>query len=360
MLLLGTLLYFLLLPFVVPLVLQNLKGSRPLVFLVAVGLFVISVLLVRLFTPAAKAHRIQENISRSWSTRFFCLGAFLLTLSLVLLALFHFRQVPDVYFWLYVLPALVAFGLNVVGIDLPRRSPRSPEPDEIEPEEPNKPEPEIVGDLMLMTYCWETRKGEQYRIDGFPIRRKVYEWTKRQPRVVEWEKWPLVYVSDAIEPELRDLARRLYSKGKTFGTYEEVDFVVQFIQGAIEYQHDPGHNNPFASDYPRYPIETLGDTAGDCEDVSILGAAMLVSMGYKAALLLMQNPCHAMLGVAAEGMAGTYCEVDGVRYYYCEMTTSGPVIGEESFPSARLERAIPIPLPAPKIVRPTEDVEGAV
>lgn len=72
-------------------------------------------------------------------------------------------------------------------------------------------------------------------------------------------------------------------------------------------------------EYPKYPVETLAEGKGDCEDYAILAAAILKVMGCEAALLFV--PGHAALGVAGvEGVTGVYAEKDGLRYYYCEMT----------------------------------------
>jgi hypothetical protein len=79
----------------------------------------------------------------------------------------------------------------------------------------------------------------------------------------------------------------------------------------------------------RYPIETLMEETGDCEDVSVLTAAILVRLGFQVALLL--YPKHVAVGVGgAENLKGHYIsEPDsGIRYFYAESTASGWHIGE--------------------------------
>ena len=50
------------------------------------------------------------------------------------------------------------------------------------------------------------------------------------------------------------------------------------------------------SEYPRYPIETLVDNEGDCEDTAILTASLLNLMGYDAVLL--DVPEHMAVGIS--------------------------------------------------------------
>lgn len=91
---------------------------------------------------------------------------------------------------------------------------------------------------------------------------------------------------------------------------------------------------PYASDeeayggeYPKYPVETLVDKEGDCEDFSILCAAILHRLGHRVALVLMdiaaQEGGHAALGVVPpepiEG-ARLWCDAFGRDVFYCEVT----------------------------------------
>jgi hypothetical protein len=62
-------------------------------------------------------------------------------------------------------------------------------------------------------------------------------------------------------------------------------------------------------EYPRYPIETLVDKGGDCEDTAILAASIIRGMGYGVVLLVFpktaDSPGHCAVGVAGEaGMPG--------------------------------------------------------
>jgi hypothetical protein len=78
---------------------------------------------------------------------------------------------------------------------------------------------------------------------------------------------------------------------------------------------------PF-NEYPRYPLETLFEQAGDCEDTSILLAALLTEMDYDVALLLFEDYDHIGLGVNMppeyEMRGNSWIHDDGRRYWYLD------------------------------------------
>jgi len=80
-------------------------------------------------------------------------------------------------------------------------------------------------------------------------------------------------------------------------------------------------------EYPRYPIETLVDNGGDCEDTAILAAALIDAMGY--GVVLLRFPTHMAVGVkGSDSLYGTYWTYQDQRYYYLETTGANWEIGE--------------------------------
>jgi hypothetical protein len=80
-------------------------------------------------------------------------------------------------------------------------------------------------------------------------------------------------------------------------------------------------------EYPKFPLETLADQGGDCEDSAILLASLLRELGYGTVLLQFQD--HMAVGIKGESsIRGSYFELDGSRYYYVETTSTGWDIGE--------------------------------
>lgn len=145
----------------------------------------------------------------------------------------------------------------------------------------------------------------------------------RRP-VGDWAHYAL-----ADMPELDQLALAFYQlhEGRDWSTLEQASNVLCFTQACITYRSD-AETTP-QDDWPRYPIETLVDGVGDCEDDVILAAAVLKRLGFEAALLY--YPGHCALGVAgAAGLPGDFV-IDrrtGVRYFYGETTATGWHLGE--------------------------------
>lgn len=81
-------------------------------------------------------------------------------------------------------------------------------------------------------------------------------------------------------------------------------------------------------EYFAYPIETIYYGMGDCEDTSILAAAVYKALGFDAGVVII--PGHAVAAVALDDyVPGTYShirfeilskEIDGRTYYGCETT----------------------------------------
>ena len=109
---------------------------------------------------------------------------------------------------------------------------------------------------------------------------------------------------------------------------EVVDLAVAFVH-AMNYTKD-NVTSPY-DQYKYYPLETLIERGGDCEDSTILLAAILRQMGYGCVLLGLfdAEPAHMALGVKGdESVRGTYYTYQGDRYYFVETTGDGWKIGE--------------------------------
>ena len=126
-----------------------------------------------------------------------------------------------------------------------------------------------------------------------------FEWTHGGPR--HWEillpltlyqeyhnrpRGPFVgnydykdYVLEPLDdPTLEDLAADLMPT-VDWNPEAYARCLLAFIQGAIAYVIDP---QPF--EYPLYPIETLVDGRGDCEDTVILYVSLLLAAGLDASI----------------------------------------------------------------------------
>jgi hypothetical protein len=123
------------------------------------------------------------------------------------------------------------------------------------------------------------------------------------------------------------IANALDSKASQMGynDYETVSFIMAFIQ-SLPYTKDSVTTG--LDEYPRYPVETLVDNGGDCEDTSILLAAIVEALNYDAVLLYMESISHMATGIwGSSGISGSYYTHDSRNYYYCETTGDGFAIG---------------------------------
>ena len=119
---------------------------------------------------------------------------------------------------------------------------------------------------------------------------------------------------------------------------EEVGLALSFVQ-SLPYAYDSATKG--TDEYLRYPIETLVDGCGDCEDKVALLAALLYEMDVDFILLVL--PEHMAVGVHCDGVeANRYLLFRDKRYYYMETTMEGWQMGQipEDYYDAEME-AVP-------------------
>jgi hypothetical protein len=129
----------------------------------------------------------------------------------------------------------------------------------------------------------------------------LYAFAVSQPR----NEWPYrdydEYVLDPRDDALMiDIAAEL-SLGDYYKTVENA---LAFVQKIVIYTSDPGF-----FEYPRYPVESLVDEAGDCEDSAILYASIIRTLGVGARLAAVDtdgdgNTDHMMVLVPVDA---AYC-----------------------------------------------------
>lgn len=110
---------------------------------------------------------------------------------------------------------------------------------------------------------------------------------------------------------------------------EVVDLAVGFVQG-LRYTEDSVTSS--YDQYSNYPVETLIQQGGDCEDSAILMAALIQELGYGCVLLELRPsdaPNHMALGILGDrSINGTYYEYNDNRYYFLETTGKGWGVGD--------------------------------
>lgn len=190
-------------------------------------------------------------------------------------------------------------------------------------------------------YTWEfpTRPGLSRRLPGSRfftelwVNRQRYLHFHQQPRQLSPSHFDSYVVLST--PEIETLAGQLTALGQTqrLSAYEQLCNTLAFVQQNIRYTDDLCVETGQLIEYPKFPLETLVEKRGDCEDQSILAAALLAAMGYEVALLIL--PIHVALGVAGfDNRPGSRVvhPANGLRYLYTETTAPNWLPGEVPLP----------------------------
>ncbi|MHA1522453.1 MAG: hypothetical protein ACTSRK_19980 [Promethearchaeota archaeon] len=128
------------------------------------------------------------------------------------------------------------------------------------------------------------------------------------------------YLVTTEDPFIRDMAIALRNSSNQMGysQSDEIGFILAFVQ-SLPYTSD--NITTGYDEFPRFPLETLIDGGGDCEDSSILFATLVIILGYDA--IFINPPNHLAVGVVVENVEGSYIEYNNKQYFYCETTISG-------------------------------------
>lgn len=137
------------------------------------------------------------------------------------------------------------------------------------------------------------------------------------------------YVSDNFDtPYIDEVVStfKRYGERNGLSDSETINHMISFVQH-LEYSTDQVSEG--VDEYPKFPVETLVDKGGDCEDSAILGAALLRRFGYGAKLIELPGERHMALGLKGDdSLPGSYYTQNDQRYYYIETTATGWDIGQ--------------------------------
>ena len=152
--------------------------------------------------------------------------------------------------------------------------------------------------------------------------------------------------------------QRIFRQNANWSQQNQVDFVLSFVQ-SLPYTLDDVTTS--YDEFRRYAIETLIEGGGDCEDTTILVAAILQGLGESVALIF--TPGHIAIGVNGN-FTGTAFNHKGKKYYYCETTGTGWTVGTlPASVSPPVEGILPLtpnkvgPAPTPPKVTQPEPIQ---
>jgi len=195
--------------------------------------------------------------------------------------------------------------------------------------------PGFSGECVPLTYQWEYRQGSGGKAVThsfaltFNMPEELYSYYSGIERAPISDYSVYVthpsddYVLQALVEELKNMAEE-----KGFDLLETANFAASFVQdvNSIAYATDE-----VGEEYPKYPLETLRDKEGDCEDSSVLVAALLQLLGYDVVLISFPSIGEEYTGHMGVGVAGDFGGAsylyEGIDYYYLE-TTDMWAVGE--------------------------------
>ena len=115
---------------------------------------------------------------------------------------------------------------------------------------------------------------------------------------------------------------------------EVVDALLNYCQDKGSCSKSIRYVSDGVDDFAKYPIETIAEGCGDCEDKSILFGSFAFSLGFSVAIIVITG--HVFVGVHLESApthnsqypSYWYLNIGGDNYYTCETTMDGWLAGD--------------------------------
>jgi len=180
---------------------------------------------------------------------------------------------------------------------------------------------QISDDVILKEYAW-LYDDETWTL-SLTVPKDLYEYYTNRTRIVTEDY--SIYVTHPNDDEyISTVVEAFYDIAvqEGYDSQQTVNLVIAFVQ-SLPYTSDDV--TTAFDEYVRYPLETLVDGGGDCEDTSILTSALLEAMNN--AVVLLNFPGHVAVGVNVDGVFGSYFSYEEENYYYLETTGEGWEIG---------------------------------
>ncbi|MDE4908646.1 hypothetical protein L0665_08510 [Methanogenium marinum] len=126
---------------------------------------------------------------------------------------------------------------------------------------------------------------------------------KRAVLLGEWEEdddWTTgYYLSFLTDPQMKQVysattdALRKGASGTVEGSDEYIEFMTVYVQ-SLAYDTRPDEAGP------KFPVETIIEKGGDCDDKSILLAGLLEQEGYNVSLFFFPDDSHMAVGIGTD------------------------------------------------------------
>jgi len=131
-------------------------------------------------------------------------------------------------------------------------------------------------------YEW-TYDGQAQSCD-LEIPTDLYSYYKSQPRIVWTGRDYDEYVLDPLDDAYLGVVTQQILGATAGDVHAALENALFFVQNCIRYVYDP-----LWFEYPRYPVETLVDGVGDCEDTAILYTSLVRTLGHGALMVVVDT-----------------------------------------------------------------------
>ncbi len=189
-----------------------------------------------------------------------------------------------------------------------------------------------IGRKVSKTLNWE-HKGKKHSVEAYlPIDVSDYYEKKTRPEHTFDSPYylPFIHSKDIGIERLAAELKTIIDDNGSWDYYDEVMLIVSMVQ-------QMGYAKSAIAGFDlttKYPMQTIITSRGDCEDTTVLAAALLKKLEYDVKLVQLEidgRKSHIGIGVWANGVKGTSWEKGGRTFYYVETTTPGHQFGELPF-----------------------------
>ncbi len=184
----------------------------------------------------------------------------------------------------------------------------------------------LVDDHREFSLTWEF-DGRTYSIGTDVPYSGIYASLHEYPNIARFNQGiqgQIEAFHTADDPTLQAIASELKQMGDGMDRRTFAEFVLKFVQN-VPYITDLESRG--SDEFWKFPLETLWDGGGDCEDTTFLYGTLMGICGYRVAFVLFSD--HAMSALDLSG-SGVRIPVDGYGFLLCETTQSSYSLGRTS------------------------------
>ncbi len=194
----------------------------------------------------------------------------------------------------------------------------------------------VLDTVMQQEYIFSNYRSYRWYV---PITLRSYFHYTAQPRPAAPGELKAMVVDPSADDVLQVLVGQIKDAVSAYDlrSTDVINLVGAFCQSLPETNKEV--ETPFDAT-ALYPVETLFKQGGDCQDNSILAAALLKRLEFNVALLVFEKEKHVAVGINAPALKGKSWEWQATRYYYLETTGYRSQVGDSPEMSLSIPQVI--------------------